>query len=111
MRGEILVNAKEGGVHLKTEERVDFVSSSYTRMGSRRRLGSESSFSQPFDPGSTAQVPSLLPPANRYVDIPVDTEFQQGCIWRQARGSATQVSGIEDVRGSSEKVPTMLLVA
>ncbi|VVA15850.1 PREDICTED: NHL [Prunus dulcis] len=42
------------------------------------------------------------------VDIPVDTELveqlQEGCIWCQARGSATEVSGIEDVRGSSEKV-------
>ncbi|CAL2280082.1 unnamed protein product [Prunus armeniaca] len=40
------------------------------------------------------------------VDVPVDTELQQGCIWRQARGSATEASGIEDVRGSSEEVPT-----
>lgn len=42
------------------------------------------------------------------VEIPVDTELveqlQEGCIWRQARGAATEVLGAEDVGGSSEKV-------
>ncbi|KAM4117249.1 hypothetical protein ACJW30_02G109400 [Castanea mollissima] len=42
------------------------------------------------------------------VDIPVDTELveplQEGCIWYQARGAATEVSAVEDVAGSSEKV-------
>uniref|UniRef100_A0A7N2R6H3 NHL domain-containing protein n=1 Tax=Quercus lobata TaxID=97700 RepID=A0A7N2R6H3_QUELO len=42
------------------------------------------------------------------VDIPVDTELveplQDGCIWHQARGAATEVSAVEDVAGSSEKV-------
>lgn len=42
------------------------------------------------------------------VDIPVDTELveplREGCIWLQARGAATEVSGVEDVAGSSEKV-------
>nr|XP_011458192.1 PREDICTED: uncharacterized protein LOC101310290 [Fragaria vesca subsp. vesca] len=42
------------------------------------------------------------------VEIPVDTEFveqlQEGCIWRQARGAATEVLGAEDAGGSSEKV-------
>ena len=41
------------------------------------------------------------------VDIPVDTELveplQDGCIWHQARGAATEVSAVEDVAGSSEK--------
>ena len=38
----------------------------------------------------------------------MDTEhveqLQEGCIWRQARGAATEVLGIEDAGGSSEKV-------
>lgn len=38
----------------------------------------------------------------------MDTEFveqlQEGCIWRQARGAATEVLGAEDAGGSSEKV-------
>lgn len=42
------------------------------------------------------------------VDIPVDTELveplQDGCIWHQARGAATEVSAVEDAAGSSEKV-------
>lgn len=41
------------------------------------------------------------------IDIPMDTELveplQEGCIWRQARGSATVILGAEDVVGSSEK--------
>lgn len=44
------------------------------------------------------------------IDIPMDTELveplQEGCIWRQARGSATVILGAEDVVGSSEKVPS-----
>lgn len=43
------------------------------------------------------------------VEVPEDTEpveqLQEGCIWRQARGAATEVSRVEDVGGSSEKVP------
>ncbi|PQP93092.1 uncharacterized protein Pyn_14596 [Prunus yedoensis var. nudiflora] len=46
-------------------------------------------------------------------DIPVDTELveqlQEGCIWRRARGSATVVSGIDDVRGSSLQRRLVLL--
>ncbi|KAK1551644.1 hypothetical protein Q3G72_001907 [Acer saccharum] len=42
------------------------------------------------------------------VDIPSDTVLvepvQEGCIWRQARGAATEVSGAEGVAGSLEKV-------
>lgn len=42
------------------------------------------------------------------VDIPVDTELveplQDGCIWIQARGAATEVSGVEVIAGPSEKV-------
>ncbi|KAL5798783.1 hypothetical protein ACOSQ2_003603 [Xanthoceras sorbifolium] len=42
------------------------------------------------------------------VDIPMDTELvepvQEGCIWRQARGAAIEVSGAEGVAGSLEKV-------
>ncbi|XP_068323767.1 uncharacterized protein [Pyrus communis] len=42
------------------------------------------------------------------VEVPEDTELveqlQEGCIWRQARGAATEVSRVEDVGGSSEKV-------
>ncbi|XP_062019533.1 uncharacterized protein LOC133736114 isoform X1 [Rosa rugosa] len=42
------------------------------------------------------------------VEIPVGTELveqlQEGCIWRQARGAATEVLGAEDAGGSSEKV-------
>ncbi|CAL5388002.1 unnamed protein product [Camellia sinensis] len=42
------------------------------------------------------------------VDIPEDTELveplQEGCIWRQARGAATEVSGAESRVASSEKV-------
>ncbi|KAF7825724.1 Protein SUPPRESSOR OF QUENCHING 1, chloroplastic isoform A [Senna tora] len=41
------------------------------------------------------------------VDVPPDTELVQtldkACIWRQARGSATEVSGMEDVPGSTYK--------
>lgn len=47
------------------------------------------------------------------VDIPVDTELveplQDGCIWHQARGAATEVSAVEDVAGSSEKVLSLSL--
>lgn len=43
------------------------------------------------------------------VDIPSDTELgeslQEGCIWRQARGTASVVLRAEDVAGSLEKVP------
>ncbi|KAI4354408.1 hypothetical protein L6164_003270 [Bauhinia variegata] len=43
-----------------------------------------------------------------YVDIPRDTELveplEESCIWRQARGAATEISGMEDVPGSLEKV-------
>ncbi|KAL7246942.1 hypothetical protein ACSBR2_001953 [Camellia fascicularis] len=42
------------------------------------------------------------------VDIPEDTELveplQEGCVWRQARGAATEVSGAESRVASSEKV-------
>ncbi|XP_028804603.1 uncharacterized protein LOC114759567 [Neltuma alba] len=42
------------------------------------------------------------------VDVPQDTELVQPldetCIWRQARGAATEVSLIEDVPGSVDKV-------
>ncbi|KAK2637092.1 hypothetical protein Ddye_031884 [Dipteronia dyeriana] len=42
------------------------------------------------------------------VDIPLDIVLvepvQEGCIWRQARGVATEVSGAEGVAGSLEKV-------
>ncbi|KAF9612279.1 hypothetical protein IFM89_038849 [Coptis chinensis] len=42
------------------------------------------------------------------VDIPVDTELagplQEGCIWRQARGSAAEVSGFDDMDASSQEV-------
>ncbi|KAE8022918.1 hypothetical protein FH972_008679 [Carpinus fangiana] len=42
------------------------------------------------------------------VDIPVDTELveplQEGSIWCQARGAATEVSGLEVIAGPSEKV-------
>ncbi|KAJ4842310.1 hypothetical protein Tsubulata_026590 [Turnera subulata] len=42
------------------------------------------------------------------IDIPVDTELveplQEGCVWRQARGAATEVLGAKGVVGSSEKV-------
>ncbi|PSR94920.1 NHL repeat-containing protein [Actinidia chinensis var. chinensis] len=42
------------------------------------------------------------------VDIPEDTELveplQEGCVWRQARGAATEVSGAESIKKSSEKV-------
>ncbi|ESR56860.1 hypothetical protein CICLE_v10020152mg [Citrus x clementina] len=42
------------------------------------------------------------------VDIPSDTELveslQEGCIWRQARGTASVVLRAEDVAGSLEKV-------
>lgn len=42
------------------------------------------------------------------VDIPMDVELveplQEGCIWRQARGAATEVLGRECTVGSSEKV-------
>ncbi|OVA01596.1 hypothetical protein BVC80_9073g27 [Macleaya cordata] len=42
------------------------------------------------------------------VNIPEDTELaaplQEGCIWRQARGSAAEVSASEDVATSAEKV-------
>lgn len=42
------------------------------------------------------------------IDIPEDTELveppQEGCIWRQARGTATEVSGAESKVASSEKV-------
>ncbi|XP_015892347.3 uncharacterized protein LOC107426629 isoform X2 [Ziziphus jujuba] len=42
------------------------------------------------------------------VDIPADTELveqlQEGCIWRQARGAATEISGVEEAAESLEKV-------
>ncbi|KAK9282548.1 hypothetical protein L1049_005469 [Liquidambar formosana] len=42
------------------------------------------------------------------VDIPADTELveplHEGCVWRQARGAATEVSGAEGKVASSEKV-------
>ncbi|XP_054794189.1 uncharacterized protein LOC129299746 [Prosopis cineraria] len=42
------------------------------------------------------------------VDVPQDTELVQpldeACIWRQARGAAIEVSAIEDVPGSVDKV-------
>ncbi|KAF8402079.1 hypothetical protein HHK36_013031 [Tetracentron sinense] len=42
------------------------------------------------------------------IDIPEDTELaaplQEGCIWRQARGSATEVLGSEGLAKSAEKV-------
>ncbi|KAG8389096.1 hypothetical protein BUALT_Bualt02G0193700 [Buddleja alternifolia] len=42
------------------------------------------------------------------VDIPQHTDLveqpQEGCIWRQARGSAAEVSGVESKAASSEKV-------
>ncbi|MCL7049495.1 hypothetical protein MKW94_016766, partial [Papaver nudicaule] len=42
------------------------------------------------------------------VQIPEDTELaaplQEGCIWRQARGSASEVSGSEEVAASAKKV-------
>lgn len=45
------------------------------------------------------------------VDIPSDTELveslQEGCIWRQARGTASVVLRAEDVAGSLEKVPAL----
>lgn len=45
------------------------------------------------------------------VDIPLDTELveplQEGCVWLQARGAATEVSRAEDLMGSSEKVHTL----
>lgn len=48
------------------------------------------------------------------VDIPVDTELveplQDGCIWHQARGAATEVSAVEDAAGSSEKVLSLSLL-
>lgn len=44
------------------------------------------------------------------VDIPVDTELleplQGGCIWRQARGACTVISGADDEAASLEKVAT-----
>lgn len=47
------------------------------------------------------------------VDIPEDAELveplQEGCIWRQARGAATEVSGVEVVAGFSEKVLSLSL--
>lgn len=54
---------------------------------------------------------SLLPgkvDIRLYVDIPPDTEIveplQESCIWRQARGAATEVSCVVAAVGSSEKV-------
>ncbi|GER50436.1 NHL domain-containing protein, partial [Striga asiatica] len=42
------------------------------------------------------------------IDIPPHTELierpQEGCIWRQARGSAIEISGVDDKAESSEKV-------
>lgn len=40
------------------------------------------------------------------MDTELVEQLQEGCIWRQARGAATEVLGAEDVGGSSEKVPT-----
>lgn len=42
------------------------------------------------------------------VDVPMDIELveplQESCIWRQARGAATEISGMDDVPGSLDKV-------
>ncbi|KAG4174681.1 hypothetical protein ERO13_A11G137000v2 [Gossypium hirsutum] len=42
------------------------------------------------------------------IDIPTDTELveplHESCIWCQARGAATELSAVENVAGSSEKV-------
>lgn len=42
------------------------------------------------------------------IDIPVDTvlagPLQEGCVWRQARGSAAEVSGDDGIDTSTEKV-------
>lgn len=44
------------------------------------------------------------------IDIPEDTELveplQEGCVWRQARGAAIEVSGAERKAASLEKVFT-----
>ncbi|XP_061367843.1 uncharacterized protein LOC133310856 isoform X2 [Gastrolobium bilobum] len=41
------------------------------------------------------------------VDVPMDIELveplQESCIWRQARGAATEISGMDDVPGSLDK--------
>lgn len=46
------------------------------------------------------------------IDLPEDTELveplQEGCIWRQARGTATDVSTADIRAASSEKVETLL---
>lgn len=42
------------------------------------------------------------------IDLPEDTELieplQEGCVWRQARGAVTEVSGAESKEASTEKV-------
>ncbi|PIA61634.1 hypothetical protein AQUCO_00300866v1 [Aquilegia coerulea] len=42
------------------------------------------------------------------IDIPMDTELagplQEECIWRQARGSAAEISGFDDMETSTQKV-------
>ncbi|KAL0371195.1 UNVERIFIED_CONTAM: hypothetical protein Sangu_0437600 [Sesamum angustifolium] len=42
------------------------------------------------------------------VDVPQHTDLveqpQEGCIWRQARGAAAEVSGVENKAASSEQV-------
>lgn len=42
------------------------------------------------------------------VDIPMDIELveplQESCIWCQARGAATEISGMDEVPGSLYKV-------
>lgn len=40
------------------------------------------------------------------MDTELVEQLQEGCIWRQARGAATEVLGAEDVGESLEKVPT-----
>lgn len=44
------------------------------------------------------------------IDTPEDTELveplQEGCVWRQARGAAMEVSGVDRKEASLEKVFT-----
>lgn len=46
------------------------------------------------------------------INIPVDTELveqlEDGCIWCRARGAATELSSVEDLTGSTEKVQYLL---
>lgn len=41
---------------------------------------------------------------NVHSDIELVEPLQESCIWRQARGAATEISGMDDVPGSLEKV-------